>query len=82
MQQMGVFLAARKINLEVMSMPDAEGILEARDIVELPKESPARRRGKTIKGSEHMDWGMRNRLSQLIKKDGHCFFMPIDHGYF
>ncbi len=29
-----------------------------------------------------MDWGMRNRLSQLIKEDGHCFFMPIDHGYF
>lgn len=29
-----------------------------------------------------MDWGMRNRLSQLIQKDGHCFFLPIDHGYF
>jgi len=29
-----------------------------------------------------MDWGMRNRLSRLIKSDGHCFFMPIDHGYF
>ncbi|MCQ9205964.1 MAG: 3-hydroxy-5-phosphonooxypentane-2,4-dione thiolase [Omnitrophica bacterium] len=29
-----------------------------------------------------MDWGMQNRLSQVIKPDGHCFFMPIDHGYF
>ncbi len=29
-----------------------------------------------------MDWGMKNRLSQLIKPDGHCMFMPIDHGYF
>jgi len=29
-----------------------------------------------------MDWGMKNRLSQLIQSDGHCFFMPIDHGYF
>ncbi|OGL41762.1 MAG: autoinducer 2 aldolase [Candidatus Schekmanbacteria bacterium RIFCSPHIGHO2_02_FULL_38_11] len=29
-----------------------------------------------------MDWGMKNRLSQLIKSDGHCLFMPIDHGYF
>jgi putative autoinducer-2 (AI-2) aldolase len=29
-----------------------------------------------------MDWGMKNRLSQLIKEDGKCFFMPIDHGYF
>ena len=29
-----------------------------------------------------MDWGMKNRLAQIIKPDGHCFFMPIDHGYF
>jgi len=29
-----------------------------------------------------MDWGMANRLSQLIRPDGHCFFLPIDHGYF
>ncbi len=29
-----------------------------------------------------MEWGMKNRLSQLIKEDGRCFFMPIDHGYF
>jgi len=29
-----------------------------------------------------MDWGMRNRMAQLIQPDGHCLFMPIDHGYF
>lgn len=29
-----------------------------------------------------MDWGMENRLSRLIKSDGRCFFLPIDHGYF
>jgi len=29
-----------------------------------------------------MDWGIKNRLSKLIKPDGHCFFLPIDHGYF
>ncbi len=28
------------------------------------------------------DWGMENRLAQLIQSDGHCMFMPIDHGYF
>ncbi len=28
-----------------------------------------------------MDWGMKNRLSQLMP-GGKCFFMPIDHGYF
>jgi len=29
-----------------------------------------------------MDWGMENRLSRVIKPDGRCFFLPIDHGYF
>lgn len=29
-----------------------------------------------------MDWGMKNRLSQLIQPDGRCLFLPIDHGYF
>jgi putative autoinducer-2 (AI-2) aldolase len=29
-----------------------------------------------------MEWGMANRLAQLIQPDGHCLFMPIDHGYF
>ena len=29
-----------------------------------------------------MNWGMKNRLAQVIPADGKCFFMPIDHGYF
>jgi putative autoinducer-2 (AI-2) aldolase len=29
-----------------------------------------------------MDWGMKDRLARLIQPDGHCFFLPIDHGYF
>lgn len=29
-----------------------------------------------------MEWGMANRLAQLIQRDGHCLFMPVDHGYF
>ena len=28
-----------------------------------------------------MDWGMKNRLSQLMP-GGRCFFMAMDHGYF
>lgn len=28
-----------------------------------------------------MDWGMKNRLDQLMP-GGRCFFLPIDHGYF
>ena len=29
-----------------------------------------------------MDWGMANRMAQLIQPDGRCLFLPIDHGYF
>jgi putative autoinducer-2 (AI-2) aldolase len=29
-----------------------------------------------------MDWGIQNRLSRLIQKDGKAVFLPIDHGYF
>ena len=29
-----------------------------------------------------MDWGMANRMAQLIQPDGHCLFLPVDHGYF
>lgn len=29
-----------------------------------------------------MDWGMANRLSNIIQKDGRTMIMPVDHGYF
>jgi len=29
-----------------------------------------------------MGWGMENRMAQLIQKDGHALFLPVDHGYF
>ena len=29
-----------------------------------------------------MEWGMANRMAQLIQSDGHAMFLPIDHGYF
>ncbi len=29
-----------------------------------------------------MDWGKKNRMSQLFRDDGKCFYLPIDHGYF
>ncbi|MBN1426280.1 3-hydroxy-5-phosphonooxypentane-2,4-dione thiolase [Candidatus Fermentibacteria bacterium] len=35
-----------------------------------------------IKGARHLSWGMKNRLSKLIRPDGRCFYLPIDHGYF
>lgn len=62
-------------------MPDAEGIVEARAASEMPAEE-AMFQGKEIKGAGSLDWGMKNRLSRLIGQDGHCQFLPIDHGYF
>jgi putative autoinducer-2 (AI-2) aldolase len=29
-----------------------------------------------------MDWGIKNRLAQLVQADGKALFLPIDHGYF
>ncbi len=63
-------------------MADAGNILEARDPKEMSTQVNQGSGKKWIKGSDNLDWGMRNRLSSLIKPDGHCQFLPIDHGYF
>ncbi|MCP4682825.1 MAG: 3-hydroxy-5-phosphonooxypentane-2,4-dione thiolase [Desulfobacterales bacterium] len=63
-------------------MADAENILEARDPNEMSTQENKDGRKKWIKGSDNLGWGMRNRLSSLIKPDGHCQFLPVDHGYF
>lgn len=62
-------------------MADAEGILEQRSAADMPGTKEDNQKS-CIKGSENLDWGMKNRLSRLIQPDGHCFFLPIDHGYF
>jgi len=62
-------------------MADAEGILEARDVSEMPVRESGNDR-VWIKGADNLDWGMKSRLSRLVKPDGHCQFLPIDHGYF
>jgi len=36
--------------------------------------------GSAVK--QTLDWGMKNRLAQLIQADGKALFLPIDHGYF
>jgi len=62
-------------------MADAEGLLDAREVSEMPSGTEGAKK-TWIKGSDHLGWGMKNRLSRLIKPDGHCQFLPIDHGYF
>ncbi len=62
-------------------MADAADLLDARDVSEMiPERGITKKSG--LKGSDNLGWGMRNRLSRLIKPDGHCQFLPIDHGYF
>ena len=66
---------------EDSNMADAEGLLDARDVSEMPPETGGDKK-RWIKGSDNLGWGMKNRLSRLIGSDGHCQFLPIDHGYF
>ncbi|MDY6970985.1 MAG: 3-hydroxy-5-phosphonooxypentane-2,4-dione thiolase [Thermodesulfobacteriota bacterium] len=62
-------------------MADAAGLLDARDVSEMPVQEEGTV-NKRIKGAENLDWGMKNRLFRLVQPDGHCQFLPIDHGYF
>ncbi len=34
-----------------------------------------------IRGSHNLDWGMKNRLSSIFKKDGKTVMLAFDHGY-
>ncbi|MBP1696693.1 MAG: fba 1, partial [Deltaproteobacteria bacterium] len=47
-----------------------------------PPSPPFSKGGLGGFGRLKMEWGMKNRLAQLIKSDGRCLFLPIDHGYF
>ncbi len=61
-------------------MADVQGMVEARDV----KDSGGGGKGGFhLKGSSHLDWGMKNRLSRIIKPDtGRTVMLAVDHGYF
>jgi 3-hydroxy-5-phosphonooxypentane-2,4-dione thiolase len=61
-------------------MADVEGLVEAQAV----KSAGRGGRGEFhIKGSAHLDWGMKNRLSRIIKPDtGRTVMLAVDHGYF
>jgi len=61
-------------------MPDVEGILEPRDVSAGQTGRAARFH---IRGSADLDWGMKNRLSRIIKPEtGRTVMLAVDHGYF
>ncbi len=61
-------------------MADVEGLREARDVKASESVGTA---GFYIKGSAHLDWGMKNRLARIIKPEtGRTVMLAVDHGYF
>ena len=43
---------------------------------------PVKKSGYFLKGLEHMDWGMKDRLSRIFNpKSGHTVMLAFDHGY-
>jgi putative autoinducer-2 (AI-2) aldolase len=61
-------------------MADVEGMAEARAVKATTPRGAAHFH---IKGSSHLDWGMKNRLSRIIKPDtGRTVMLAVDHGYF
>jgi putative autoinducer-2 (AI-2) aldolase len=61
-------------------MADMEGFKEARNIPLAGNRSAA---DFHLKGSSHLDWGMKNRMSRIIKADtGRTVMLAVDHGYF
>lgn len=60
-------------------MADIEGMKE----LNIKKKRPVAAASCGIKGSSNMDWGMKNRLSRIIKPaSGKTVMLAVDHGYF
>lgn len=62
-------------------MPEAEkkSDVEKKDFgIGIPMETP----GFFLRGSAHLDWGMKNRLSRIFNpKSGRTLMLAFDHGY-
>lgn len=61
-------------------MPDADEIKESKNYhTDIPQTTD----GFFLKGSNSLDWGMKNRLSRIFNpKSGRTVMLAIDHGYF
>lgn len=61
-------------------MADLEGSKELKDF---HVNVPARNEAFFLKGSNSLDWGMKNRLSRIFSpSSGRTVMLAIDHGYF
>jgi len=61
-------------------MADMDGLKEAKQFyTDVPQETD----GFFLKGSNSLDWGMKNRLARIFNpKSGRTVMLAIDHGYF
>lgn len=61
-------------------MPDADEIKEAKQFC---ADIPQKAEGFFLKGSDSLDWGMKNRLARIFNPGtGRTVMLAIDHGYF
>ena len=61
-------------------MADLDGVKESKQFYsDVPQESD----GFFLKGSNNLDWGMKNRLARIFNpKSGNTVMLAFDHGYF
>jgi hypothetical protein len=61
-------------------MPDVDELQEAKKFY---TDTPQQTEGFFLKGSNSLDWGMKNRLSRIFNpSSGRTVMLAIDHGYF
>ena len=61
-------------------MADLEG---RKELKEFHLDVPTRSEGFFLKGSNSLDWGMKNRLARIFSpQSGRTVMLAIDHGYF
>jgi putative autoinducer-2 (AI-2) aldolase len=61
-------------------MPDVNELKEAKKFY---TDTPQQTEGFFLKGSNSLDWGMKNRLARIFNpKSGRTVMLAIDHGYF
>jgi putative autoinducer-2 (AI-2) aldolase len=61
-------------------MADMDGVKEAKQFY---SDVPQKTDGFYLKGSNSLDWGMKNRLARIFNPDtGRTVMLAIDHGYF
>ena len=60
-------------------MADQDGIKESKDY---KIDVPFKKNSFYVKGMDHVDWGMKDRLSKIFnKKSGKTVMLAFDHGY-